>query len=255
MASFSLCPAVPQREERTARVLAMLFYAVGLLQLVSVGFALTHVPLQVGWDKMLASPWSVTALVDYLVGVAFGMVVLWLLDGPPLLYLPGRVWAFAYPLLGNVALLTYAAFLLTWCKSATAALLPATYRLPTAEPCHRRRTSALGVLFFTLLVGFIGVCVWAMSAQTLDEGWRHLTADVWSAVTFIDNLAGLVFTLAFVVLREGGGVHRRMVVWTVALLLFGNGATCLYVLLVVQKSLIRNVSFESTLLSKVDTYV
>lgn len=78
----------------------------------------------------------------------------------------------------------------------------------------------LGLLVAAILI--------ASSHSNVLAGLRHVIADPWGVVTLLDLGIGLLFVAVWLVLVEPS--PQRAVAWIVALLLFGNVVTLVYLL-------------------------
>jgi hypothetical protein len=89
--------------------------------------------------------------------------------------------------------------------------------------------TALRVLFFTVLVGMLGVIGWASSRCALFDIPREVTTHPWFIATLLD--AYLAFVAFWVWLAWKEGTLAARLLWLPALLLWGNPAIALYMLL------------------------
>ena len=106
--------------------------------------------------------------------------------------------------------------------------------------------NALKSLFGCILVGMIGVSVWASLQQPVWEwGGLHNVDRAWTIATLCDAYAGFVTFYAWVWYKERSASTR--LVWLVAILLLGNMAMSTYVLLALRR-LPRSAPVERLLL-------
>lgn len=90
-----------------------------------------------------------------------------------------------------------------------------------------------GFAAISLLV-YVAIVIRALAMEPVSEGWTYIKADLWSFVTFIDNLLGILFAMAYITCREHGSVLNALV-WAATLFFLGNGVTCVYVLLLTRR--------------------
>jgi Protein of unknown function (DUF1475) len=88
---------------------------------------------------------------------------------------------------------------------------------------------ALRAVLIVSLAGFCGSFFWAGSQANIIVSLAAIFKDPWGAVTFLDLYAGLGVVAAWIFFVE----RQKWVaaIWTVALLLLGNFATILYLLI------------------------
>lgn len=87
----------------------------------------------------------------------------------------------------------------------------------------------LVILFSAILLGMIGVTVWASGQQPVWAWGGLVGADrAWTIATLCDAYAGFLTFYAWVCYRERGLAARAG--WLVAILLLGNMAMSVYVL-------------------------
>ncbi|PXF42127.1 hypothetical protein BWQ96_08159 [Gracilariopsis chorda] len=238
-----------------AYIFAAFLTTVGVALFMSLVQTIRKSPLSEGISGIGESPWALSALADYFVGACFAALYVFLRDGPPVFCLSNKVFAVVFPFVGNFALLWYVAYLIVKAKDVTRGLLPQTVETPGNVEIDMRSSSTqkhpktIGVAFFALLLWFAAVCFWASQRQSLQEGYRVLKMVKWAGFTFIDNLTGILFTVVFIIVREGE-VNCITSLWILGLVFFGNGPTCLYVIHVAQQAFSRDVSFSRVLLSR-----
>lgn len=220
------------------KTLSLCLFILGILQITSVIY--THIyiePISTGWIKLKNEPWGITALYDYSIGSIFAVTYLWILNGPSLLYIPCRLYAILTPLLGNFVLMTYVSYTLF----TTNTLLPRTLSSVSTKPVK------VGLVYMFMFLSFIGVCVWAIEVSGFSSMKLDYKEQPWIVVTFCDNVVGLIFTTIFIMYREDG---KGWWIWLIALSLFGNGVTMLYVLDVVKDSWTKGLDFGNLLLTQ-----
>lgn len=238
-----------------AYILAGFLATVGFALFVSLVQTVRASPLSEGISGIGESPWALSALADYFVGACFAALYVYLRNGSSVFCLPNKVFAFVFPFIGNFALLWYVAYLIVKAKDVTSGLLPLAVETPGVVEVDMRssrtqkQNKSIGVVFFVLLLWFAAVCFWASQRQSLQEGYRVLKTVKWAGFTFIDNLTGILFTVVFIIVREGE-VNCITSLWILGLIFFGNAPTCLYVIHLTQQALSRDVSFSRVLLSR-----
>lgn len=233
----------PYTTNTSSRLLAFALLCVSayLVSLLVRTFAAE--PISDGFANLLQDPWGVSALLDYTIGAVFALTYLWHRNGPSLLYIPCRVFAVVTPFMGNFVLLTYVAFLIF---SGHGLFRPYS-TMPPMSPTFKKPVLLIS-LFTMLLVIFIAVCTWALVTRGI-TGMQLV--EPWIIMSFMDNVVGLIFTTMYVVQREGGlSQWRNWILWFVCLALFGNGATCVYVLLILKDSVLMTLDFPIVLLAK-----
>lgn len=243
----SLAPSPRHEKAVKAFILSLFLSAVGLalfLQLIN-----TFRTYPVSETKMFSSPWATSALADYIVGACFGAMFIYMRAGPSFLFIPPQALALMYPFMGNFVLLWYAAFLLMLAKHPEKAFLPREEGSAMTAVNDKGRTRFIAGLFSALLLFFVGVCVFAFVTEDLQQGYRTIRNDPWSLFTFADNLAGILFTATFVVIREGG-LSGSSSLWILAFALLGNAPTCIYILLVTNEAIKSDMPFRDTLLTQ-----
>ncbi|CAN8065751.1 unnamed protein product [Agarophyton chilense] len=237
-----------------AYVLATFLGTVGIALFVSLLDTLRVSSLAEGASGIAKSPWALSALADYIVGACFAALYVYLRDGSSVFCLSNRVFAVLFPFVGNFALLWYVAFLIFEAKDVTLGLLPFTTDgdpglLDMRSERNGKQRKIIGSVFFGLLLGFAAVCYWASRLESLQEGYAILKTVKWAAFLFIDNLTGLLFTVVFVIVREGE-LNCITTLWIISFALFGNAPTCLYVIHMAQQARTRDVPFPIVLLSR-----
>lgn len=248
---------IPVQEEPHATRLRAFFcsavFFIGFVYLsAELMDALRTQPLSDGFAAVGVSPWGLTALVDYIVGAVFAATFIWLRETPPFLCLNHKVIAVIFPFLGNAALFLYMSYVVYIHKNLVKTFVPRSVEQNTGDvfhtPARRRQTGAIGILFFILLIAFVAICVRALAVQSLADGIKDFS-NKWVGLTFKDNLGGIVFTLAYVTVREGGELSS-VIPWFLAFTFLGNAATCAYVLNIVIESWRQDIHFPFLLLSK-----
>lgn len=236
-----------------AYVFGVVFAAAGLGFLVVLIRAVLTQSLAAGWRALLASPYGLSVLTDYVVGSIFGAMFIYLREGPYFLGLNHKVIALLSPFVGSFLPLFYISFMIFTLKDLQRVFVPKSAQedmAPIYDPAaNTSETKAVGLSFTGLLIFFVGVFLWAVTTQSLGDGLSDLKREVWIDVAFKDTLAGLLLTAVYVIVREGG-VLSVVVPWVLALALFGNGPTCAYVMMLAHESLRRNISFKTLLLSR-----
>lgn len=248
----------------SSRLLAYLFFAGSAVQLFWLVSTWVAVPISEGGRAIFSSPWSVTALVDYTIGAVFASLYIWLRNGPKFLGISPPIWALLTPFLGGFALFAYVSHLFFVHGSIASALFPVSASGQRrgaggggvggdGVESGRSGPRIIGVVFVGFLGVFVAICGWAIAVQPFGEGVTRIMTDSWAYLTLMDNLAGLLFIAVLVVAREARLLLR--VAWVVALAALGNGATCVYVILLSRQAWKRDVDFASLLLSERDTFV
>lgn len=207
-----------------------------------------------GWATALqTSPWGVTIIADYILGAMFAAVFIWVRDGAPLFCIPSKVMAVLCPFVGSPLVLLYMAVMVVRAKSVAQAFLPrgnaGGRRGVFHEPGNKRGSVGVVILFAGLLVMFAGVIWRAFAMQRLEDGWRDLRTVGYHYMTFWDNLIGLLLPFVVVVMR-GWGNWAEVAGWVVGLVLSGNGASCVYMIVLGRRSLRENRLFADLLLSE-----
>lgn len=209
-------------------------------------------PISEAFAALRASPWGLTALVDYIIGAVFAILFIWLRETPSLLFINYKVIAVIFPFLGNFVLFLYMSYVIFVQKNLTYTFVPKSLRGSSQDvfylPANRKQTGIIVFLFSVLLLGFVSVCAWAFSVQSLADGIKDFD-NKWIGLTFKDNLGGIVFTFTYVLVREGGTLSS-VVPWFLAFAFLGNAATCAYVLSIAYDSWRKDAHFAFLLLSK-----
>lgn len=224
-----------------AKPLGVVFIVLSIVQFVWFVETWRHESFLVGIGAILSSPWSVVTFLDYFLGTVFITVYLWALDGPPFLGVPGRFIAIINLFVGRFVVLGYTGYLLMTSETIGKALLP---EPSSAQP---ERPSSVKAVFTILLAIFVASCVWAAFVQPLGEGGSQIMSHPWSSLTLFDNLTGIFFSAVVIMKREATALARCT--WLLALIVFGNGATALYVILVAKHASERDMGFAPLLLS------
>lgn len=233
-------------------MLSFLFAAIATALVWSLVHAALKQPLSDGWTALKSSPYGLSALADYAVGSMFGVIFVYFREGPSFLFMNYKLIALLSPFVGSFLPLFYLSFMLFKLKDYRLVFFPKTAEpeLPgSSDPPAKLPQSRFILLFFGfLLTFFTTVCIWAFSSQSWNDGVRDVMQEPWIAVTFQDNLSGLILTICFVACREG--VWLKVVPWTIAFGLLGNAPTCIYVIFIACESLRRDIAFSTLLLSQ-----
>ncbi|KAI8620719.1 hypothetical protein BC830DRAFT_1097873 [Chytriomyces sp. MP71] len=183
-----------------------------------------------GFDTIKRNAWALSALVDYVASVP--LCATW-----AALRICGsaRPWlAVAFGLscllLGNPVVLVIAAGALVF---TSAGLL---VRDSTSLITRRVQAQPLHVMAFLLatgvvLVGFTCATFAAIVSEPFSDGIDYVKAHPWALASFVDSFGGVLFAMAYVLVREWGSWALIAAFWA-GLLLGGNGVSCLYVLLI-----------------------
>lgn len=91
----------------------------------------------------------------------------------------------------------------------------------------------LSLLFGFILVSMIAVTTWASLEESVVAGFWNVTAYRWGWATLADAYFAFITFLVWVFYKERGALAR--VLWTIAVLLFGNIAMAIYVLRQIRK--------------------
>jgi len=87
---------------------------------------------------------------------------------------------------------------------------------------------ALKVLFGIILIGMLGVTVWASLHENVAAGLVKIWAEPWALATLVDAYAGFLTFYAWVFYKETSIGARFF--WLAAILFLGNIAMSFYVL-------------------------
>lgn len=230
------------------------------LSLIGLFFLLTLVDtartdsLSKGTEEIFASKWGTSALVDYAVGACFAATFIYLRQGPAVFSIPSTILAILYPFIGNFFLMWYISYLLLLEGDIIRALFPESDNNLLSDdqeglPETKRQRKFFSVLFSILFVFFMYIIIRAYLGEDLMDGYKAIKASKWLSVTFLDNLVGLVFTVIYVIVREGS-TSCTLSLWLLGFLLLGNLPTCLYVLVMARESSLSGRPFRQVFLSK-----
>lgn len=228
-----------------SKVLGVVFIVLSIVQFVWFIETWRHESFLVGIGANLSSPWSIVNFLDYFMGTVFITVYLWARDGPPLLGIPGRFFAIINLFVGSFVVFGYTGYLLVTSDTIAKALLP---EPSSAQP---ERPNSVKAVFMLLLGLFVASCVWAIAVQSLGEGGAQIMSHPWSSRTLFDNMTGLFFSAVLIIRREATALAQCS--WLLALIVFGNGATALYAILVARNASERDMGFAPLLLSPKDS--
>lgn len=243
----------PSSSSMRAYFVSAVFFVASVLLFIGLLDAIKAQPFSQGVAIISASPWGLAAVFDYAVGAAFGVMFIWLRETPPMLFISHKVIAVIFPFLGNFLLLLYMSYVIFIYKSVDVTFVPKSLS-PRSEPLYdppanMRQSKLIGFVFATLLVLLFGICFWAFRVQSVSDGLIDFRTNRWVALSFHDNLAGILLTFAYVVVREEG-VPSVVIPWFLGFALLGNFATCFYVIKLSYESLRRDVSFKFLFLSR-----
>jgi hypothetical protein len=90
-------------------------------------------------------------------------------------------------------------------------------------------TARLKIVFFTILILMLSVSVWATLRESIMIGGNHLFREPWGVATLADAYCGFTTFFVWVVYKESKMLYR--LVWLVLILVLGNIAMSIYVLL------------------------
>ncbi|KAJ3095643.1 hypothetical protein HDU97_006750 [Phlyctochytrium planicorne] len=216
------------------------FTAFAIYIVYNVSNSLSIETVEVGFEKIKANPWALSALFDYIASLPISAVfVATRITTNPLISI---IAATAVTCLGNPILLLVAAYYLLNAKTCREAWL-----LPSHDV--NAHQNPYGVIAFRLAILLnLVVYIWsvgrALFLESPSEGWANITSNPWSYTTFIDSFAGVMFSIIYIVAKEWG----RPLVWVpfvFGLLLGGNGVGCVYIFL----ASIAETSIRSSILS------
>ncbi len=91
----------------------------------------------------------------------------------------------------------------------------------------------LRLLFGAILVSMLVVTIRASLQQSLWDAWPDFAANPWSIATLWDAYFGFLTFFVWVAWREGSTAAR--VVWFILIMLLGNIAMSIYVLIQLQR--------------------
>lgn len=239
---------LPTSEEATkARKLAMHFYAHGSCQFLALCYVLMY-PTTSFYEAVLSNPWGKAMLCDYFGSSLFATLYLWVRNGPPMFYVPCRVWALFVPFLGNFIMLTYIGFLLHTYEAIVPAVLPATFLPSPAPNCDRIQTIMLGT-FFSVSCGVSVIGYFkAFQDQTLIDGIIHIFTHAWSFLLGAFLLFSLIFPVFFVIVRHGPSCEVDVIPWIGFFTLFGNRVTYAIVCSLAFQAMSTDTHFDTVLL-------
>lgn len=204
-------------------------------------------------SSLTVSAWSKAFTIDYVAGVSFNFLYLWLLNGPPLLYIPSRIWSLLI-LYSNIFPLSYVTYLLlsridSSNRLTDASLLQRSSRTQLQRHSNIKKTVSVMVLFTTILCFCIGSRIYALYTESIPSGFSSIVNYPWNLCVVLDDLLGLMLTLAFVMEKEQTLMWSQLM-WFVAFCMLGNIASCLYVLTLSVMALSKGIGFGSCLLTK-----
>lgn len=195
-----------------------------------------------------SSIWSLISFFDACVGALFAVMFVYLRDGPSVFFIPSRVYAFIWPFFSNFALLVYIAYLIISEKSVVRGLLPHDRQSEaTSTVCTRRRSIVIIVIASIACVSLLALSIWGSIYGSRDN-IRIAMTKKWNTFQYMDQVAGLLFIVVFIFAQQGLGIP--CVLWIIALFVFGNSATCVYVILLSIGARRRDIPFAAMLLSK-----
>ena len=246
--SSAMDPSAPSARSMQAYLLAGIFLLTGTLFFVSGVQALFSEPFVEEVLLLFKRPWIIVTVGDYFVGMCFSVMYLYLRDGPSFAWIPSKIIAFLLLIFGNFILMWYAAYLLIVSGSFVEAYLPRTDQQYIGSR-NSVKSRVVSVVFTVLLVFGVGVLLWASCLQTIPEGTKDVLARKYSRLLLGSDLMGIGFALSYVIVREGS-LSCTVLLWILGFVVFGNTATCLYIVLMALEALRRDVPFEKVLLSK-----
>ncbi|KAJ3412446.1 hypothetical protein HDV05_000750 [Chytridiales sp. JEL 0842] len=245
----------------------LLLIGFGLYLTISVILAFQKEPISTGGSKIIANPWALSALFDYIASLSLGVSFLVARSTVNVerisaagrikrvrvqeglgCYLTATAAAMLLTFLGNPVLLFAAAWYLfqtPGAKTIREAWLVGVDDVggPESAEKHRAGMWTWRFLITANLLAYIIVCIRALALESPSLGWASITGNVWSWVTFMDSFGGVIFSILYVVAREWGK-PITLVVWVIGLLLLGNGVGCIYIL---AASFEANTFYEATL--------
>lgn len=195
-----------------------------------------------------SSIWSLISFFDACVGALFAVIYVYLRDGPSVFIIPSRVYAFIWPFFTNFALLSYIAWLIISEKSIVRGLLPHDRQSEaTSTVCTRRRSIVIIVLASIACASLLALSIWAGVYGSRDD-IRIAMTKKWNTFQYMDQAAGLLFIIVYIFAQQGLSIPS--VLWIISLFVFGNVATCVYVILLSVGARRRDIPFAAMLLSK-----
>ncbi|OQS04124.1 importin alpha-2 subunit [Thraustotheca clavata] len=187
--------------------------------------ALATAPLST--DSIFEDVWATSGLLDFYIGLIFTLPYLTLRTKSGV----GKALLIVGVLgLGNLfSAAIFIVFLVREKGTLREAMLPVRIASPSVE------NHSFGRILFVLvnvvsLIAFIGYLIHCFVVESLDEGWKYIKNDTWSFVTVIDTWTGIALIITYVIVREYRDAKLFCFLMVIALILFGNGATCCYLL-------------------------
>lgn len=250
-------PALPQstgaRRPTNAHLLAAFLTVVATLLFADFLLTAHRFPFVNALSTLPKSPAWIFVLLDYLVGACFAALFIYFRNGPSVLFLSPKFFAFVFPFIGNFALLFYVAYLLVETNDITLALLPysmyATIRhVPTGANSNRNQTRFISFLFFVLFLLTSFSYVYVYKRTTFQIAYQAVTKG-WPLFTLLEDLTGALFAIIFIILRARQ-FNCFLFLWIFGIILCGNSVTCLYVMNIAREALAQDLHFSHVLLSK-----
>lgn len=197
--------------------------------------------------------WNFLSFVDGFVGSFFTASWLWARNGPTLLLVRARTVAMATLLIGCYACIPYIIMLLIcgYPLLPTSTILHRTSDYDDVPAARKRRENAKVLITTVGLFIFLAGCNLHVMMQ-VDRGQEmkreRTEIDGMYFGIHLHTIIGLFIVAYYIQEREGGWVSQYAILWFVALFVFGNLATCMYVFVLAVEAWKRKTTIASAAL-------
>lgn len=194
--------------------------------------------------------WTFRSLVDGLVGSFFMASWLRIRKGPSILLVRARTFAMATLIFGCCGCIPYVIMLLIcgYPLLPASTILQRTSDFDTTPAARKRRENAMFVITTVGLFIFLAGCNLHALMQIDSEPEMQREQKEAGGIQlriYLHTTTGLFIVAFYILEREGGWMNRYSVVWFLALLVFGNLATCAYVFTLAVQAWERKITIAS----------
>lgn len=182
-------------------------------------------------EHIFSDPWATAAFTNFVAGLPLILAHVWTTFESPAAAL---AWSAGIVVLGHAVTMLYGMVRVWNHETVHEALLPERVGLPTEQQQQvsgAARTLQVITGLALALYSIFGIRALIVEDQRV--GYAYVTRNYWPLTLFLNTAVGEIFSAVYIAVREGttgNGSVAVALAWILAIVLFGNAATCVYLI-------------------------